>query len=441
MRILIVGALSWHPERMRSLCDCGHELWGLWSRSMAWDQGPYPETEGCIRPVEFGDAARTIRDENIECVYSLFQVYDRSLWAPAAPGVEHEIWTLLRGLLLERHRGAFDVPVVRHWGFDVLNLDLDVARALDGHIFCNREKLAYWAAPVREGGRQLDVVGECDVVEFLDGDRPKLEFMNDNFSEKLSDRDGEIHTVCIGRPFHLNYLELARQGIHLHIYGSKTMDLAWLIAADLSPRQARRNAGLLDRYLHIHEPLQPIRAGWSEVRRLKEQWVAEFSRYDAGWSYVGSPFPLTWRPLDDRAAIPNRIGTYMLAGLPIITDRKPGYYRYQELKRLDVAMELVDSDYTGLRTALESEIRTRQKSSKAREERASYSFDSSIESLVRTLQRACANYFSRSPVERTRFLSGDRRRLVDLRPRPPLLTFLRASMRMPGLKRALRIGE
>ena len=38
-------------------------------------------------------------------------------------------------------------------------------------------------------------------MAFQDGDRPKLEFMNDAFSPRLSERDGEIHTVCIGRPF------------------------------------------------------------------------------------------------------------------------------------------------------------------------------------------------------------------------------------------------
>src|SRR3990172_6297788 len=201
MRILLVGALSWNPERIRSLCERGHELWGLWSRSMAWDQGPYPVLDGCVRPVSLADAARTIRDERIECVYSLFQVYDRRLWAPSAPGVAHGICTLLRSLLVERERGVFDVPIVRHWGFDVHNMDLDVVRALDGHVFCNREKHAYWTAPRREGGSGLYVGGDCEVVEFLDGDRPKLELMNDRFAERLSDGDGEIHTVCIGRPF------------------------------------------------------------------------------------------------------------------------------------------------------------------------------------------------------------------------------------------------
>ena len=292
MRILLVGALAWNPERIRSLSEQGHVLWGLWSRSLAWDQGPYPALEGCVQPITLEDAARTIREEKIDCVYSLFQVYDRRLWAPASPGIEHGVWTILRTLLLERERGGFDAPVVRHWGSDVHDVDLDVARALDGHIFCNRAKLTYWTTPPRDGGCGLDVTGDGAVVEFLDGDRPKLEFMNDRFVERLSDEDGELHTVCVGRPVGIDCVALARRGIHLHVYCNSYDDAYRMIAPDLSPRDARREAALLGRYLHVHTSLQTLGGSWAEVRRTKERWVEEFSRYDAGWSYIGSPLSL-----------------------------------------------------------------------------------------------------------------------------------------------------
>jgi len=41
MNILLVGALSWNPERFISMCERGHKLYGLWTRTMAWEQGPY----------------------------------------------------------------------------------------------------------------------------------------------------------------------------------------------------------------------------------------------------------------------------------------------------------------------------------------------------------------------------------------------------------------
>jgi hypothetical protein len=201
MRILLVGALSWNPERLRSLSERGHRLWGLWSRSMAWDQGPYPATADCIAPITLEDAATAIRDLRIDCIYSLFQVYHRRLWGPTRAGIDHDVWTLLRTLLVERERGTFDVPIVRHWGFDVQHIDPVVTRAFDAHIFCNREKRTYWTTPIAQGGCGVDAFTQHSLVEFLDSDRPKLEFMNDDFSQRPSPHSGEIHTVCIGRPF------------------------------------------------------------------------------------------------------------------------------------------------------------------------------------------------------------------------------------------------
>jgi hypothetical protein len=168
---------------------------------MAWDQGPYAATADCIAPITLEGAAAAIRALRIDCIYSLFQVYHRRLWGPPAAGVEHDVWTLLRTLLVERERGKFDVPIVRHWGFDVQNMDPDITRALDAHIFCNHEKRAYWTAPVAQGGCGIDTFTDHDAVEFMDSDRPKLEFMNDDFSHPLSSHSGEIHTVCVGRPF------------------------------------------------------------------------------------------------------------------------------------------------------------------------------------------------------------------------------------------------
>lgn len=413
MNLLLVGALSWNPERIRSLHERGHRLWGLWSRSMAWDQGPYPALDGCVTSIALADAARTIRERSIDAVYSLYQVYDPRLWGAGAPGVEHDVWTILRALLSERQRGAFDAPIVRHWGFDVQNLAPDVVRSLDGHVFCNREKARYWTAPALEGGCGIDAFDGCETTACLDGDRPKLEFMNDAFSERLSDRSGEIHTVCIGRPFGIDYLAAARRGIHVHLYGNNYDDVWRTIARDLSIADAGRDARLLERYVHVHPSLQPSGAGWEDVRRAKSAWVREFSRYDAGWSYIDSP--LRWDPLDDRAAIPNRVSTYMLAGLPVISDTRPGFYRYDELVRLGVNVDL--TGYDGLRDRLDLEVRTRALSANAVRGRAGYSFDASIDALLATIGQARDAYLARAPRERVRFADGTRR-LIHLMTSP-----------------------
>jgi hypothetical protein len=410
VRILLVGALSWNPERVRSLCERGHELWGMWSRSMAWDQGPYGVVEDCVSQVDPREAAATISDCRIDCVYSLFQSYDPRLWGPPAPGVERDVWTLLRGLLDERRRGRFDAPIVRHWGFDVHNIDPDVSDALDGHIFCNREKLEYWSRPVADGGRGLDVFGDVAGHDFLDSDMPKLEFMHDAFADPLSDGDGEIHTVVAGRPFNVDLPAAARRGIHVHVYSNDVDDVHRTIAASLSVRTARREARLLDRYVHLHEPLQAVGSSWDEVREVKRRWVGEFSRYDAAWSYIGTP--LAWDPLDDRAAIPNRIGTYLLAGLPVIADRRPGFYRYEELGRRGVALDLIDSDYDSLKVRLESEAASRERRANARAVRDGYSFDATIDPLMGALERAGERYIAQDHSVRTRFESRGASRLI-----------------------------
>jgi hypothetical protein len=121
--------------------------------------------------------------------------------------------------------------------------------------------------------------------------------------------------------------------------------------------------------------------------------------------------------LDDRAAIPSRISTYLLAGLPVITDRRPGYFRYEELSRLGVNIDLVDGDYAGLRDRLTAEAGTRERAARAVAGREAYSFDAAIDPLLDALTRARADYFERSPADRTRFVEGGRPRVTYLKHR------------------------
>ena len=410
MKILLVGSLSWNPERFRSLHEGGHRLWGLWSRSMGWDQGPYPVLDGFVQEISLADAPRVVREQKIDCIYGLFQEYDPRLFAAATGAIEHDISTLLRVLLLERQRGAFDAPIVRHWGFDIHQLDPDVACALDAHIFCNREKFVYFTERASQGGAGLDFFRESEVIAFMDSDRPKGEFMNDDFAPRLSDSDREIHTVCIGRPFGIDYLAAARHGIHVHIYGNNYDDPFAAIARKVSKTGIGDEVTRLRSFVHVHSSLQTIGGNWSEVQRTKSRWVHEFSRYDAGWSYIGDPIP--WKLLENRAAIPNRLSTYVLAGIPIITDRRPGFYRYHEPRQLDVAIDL-DGDYGRLRERLESERRSRAGAANARRQRSGYSFEATIDPLVGVLERARTQYFARGHAVRSRFLTNKRRRIVS----------------------------
>ena len=250
------------------------------------------------------------------------------------------------------------------------------------------------------GGHGLDLFSSCDVVAFLDGDRPKHEFMNDDFSERLSEQTGEIHTVCIGRPFNIDYLALAQHGIHLHVYGNGFTDVSAMIVGDLMRRRASTDVGRVGEFVHLHPSLQPTGRSWPDVSRWKSQWVREFSQYDAGWSYIGAPY--AWKTLADRGAIPNRLSTYVLAGLPVISDRRPGCYRYNELTRLGVNIDLVDSNYEDLRARLAIEAACPDKRSNALSSRHEYSFDASIGPLVDVLEQVRQRYLDRPAAERRR---------------------------------------
>lgn len=55
----------------------------------------------------------------------------------------------------------------------------------------------------------------------MDGDMPKKDYFKDTFSPKLSEADGEVHTVCAGRLIGIRETSvkaLVRNRIHLHLY-------------------------------------------------------------------------------------------------------------------------------------------------------------------------------------------------------------------------------
>jgi hypothetical protein len=137
----------------------------------------------------------------------------------------------------------------------------------------------------------------------LDGDLPKAEWLLGEQSELLSAEDGELHTVIAGRPMGPPpevVGDLARAGIHVHVYGEKVhaQMRAWMTAS----RRAAPN------HLHLHSQVD------------QADWVTEFSRYDAGWLHDvrsdnrGDLHAATWDDLN----YPARMGTLAAAGVPMI---------------------------------------------------------------------------------------------------------------------------
>ena len=440
MNILLLGALSWNPERILALVRRGHRLFGLWSRTMTWEQGPYSFAEGLITDLDVESAIELLRDRTIDLIYSLFQVYDRRLWAREAPAGVEDFWLQLRRLVEGKSKGAFEAPIVRHWGFDVHNLDLELVRALDGQIFCNPQKLRYWTASRPEGGCELDLGCERQVIAFMDSDLPSREFMNERFSSKLSDRDGEIHTVCVGRPFGIDLVSAARHGIHIHIYGNEVDDVARIVSQGLRLSGYAR-LGIASRYIHLHSSLQPTGGSLAEIRATKAKWVEEFSRYDAGWSYVKRPLP--WPRLEDAAVIPNRHGTYLMAGLPIIIEPMPGFYRYDSLKQHGAAIDFRPDDYAVLAARLRERATLLEMTQNARSCRAQFTFDATIDALEDYFRRVLDRHRAVAKPQWLRATNpaSTTHGRVQLLTRPLSFTTLFEEKRIPGgLRSRLRFG-
>ena len=100
----------------------------------------------------------------------------------------------------------------------------------------------------------------------LDGDMPKKDYFKDTFSPKLSEADGEVHTVCAGRLIGIRETSvkaLVRNRIHLHLY----LENFFAAKEKLFVYFAEAYSG----YFHIHSHCSP------------DRWTEEFSKYDAAW--------------------------------------------------------------------------------------------------------------------------------------------------------------
>ncbi|HEU4573178.1 MAG TPA: hypothetical protein VFR93_10870, partial [Candidatus Limnocylindrales bacterium] len=121
--------------------------------------------------------------------------------------------------------------------------------------------------------------------------------------------DGDVHTVVPGRPIGLHsetVAELGAQGVHIHFYGDFTHG-QWRAWID-------RSRALAPRRLHLHPTVDAT------------GWVAELSRYDAGWLHVfrsrngGEIRRADWDDLN----LPARMATLAAAGLPMLQRSNEG---------------------------------------------------------------------------------------------------------------------
>lgn len=356
LKILLVGELAYNPERIYALEEAGHKLYGLWDTSPRFSfstVGPLPF--GHVDDVPMDGWRQRIREIQPDVIYAMLNFGS----VPFAYSVLQEcrdipfVWHFKEGPHLALRQGNFEKLI---WLY----------RHASGRIFLNEQ--------VREWFMQFlppsDVPTMC-----MDGDLPKQEAFKDCFSPKLSDMDGDVHTVVTGRMIGIDGKQLkwlADHNIHVHLYTENYFD-----------DRERENAGrykIAPRHFHVHPHVSA------------ENWTVELSRYDAGWLHCasGNNFGDMLLTCWDDFNIPARISTYAAAGLPVIVPDNSGHMSAVSDSLQTVGAGLFYSSYEELHDRLREEIASREHSANMRRNRKRFCFDYYVPRLNNLFHEAIA---------------------------------------------------
>ncbi|MEJ8769056.1 glycosyltransferase family 2 protein [Prevotella sp. HCN-7019] len=289
LKILIVGELAYNPERIYALEEAGNELYGLWvpEPSLSFSTvGPLPF--GHVEDIPHSNWRQRIREIKPDIIYGMLNcgaiqwVYDVVREFPEIPFA----WHYKEGPQLAMRCGLWSQLVWLYSHADV-------------KIYLNSVVKNWFGLFIKNDGLSI----------IMDGDLPKRDYFKLNFSPKLSKEDGEIHTVCAGRPIGLGEKAigtLVKNRIHVHLY----LENFHASREKLFNYYKNKYKG----YFHTH------------THCSAENWTKEFSKYDAAWLHCikshneGNLMKATWDDLN----IPARLNTYMAAGIPVILPKNTG---------------------------------------------------------------------------------------------------------------------
>ena len=354
LKILIVGELAYNPERIYALEEAGHKLYGLWDTSPRFSfstVGPIPF--GHIEDVPFDNWQQRIKEIKPDIIYAMLNFGSIPFaWSvlrqcPEIPFV----WHFKEGPHLAMRQGNFEKLI---WLY----------RHASGRIFLN-EQVKEWFMQFLPPSA---VPAMC-----MDGDLPKQNVFKDCFMPKLSDTDGEIHTVVTGRMIGINGSQLAwlaEHGIHVHLYTENYFD-----------DRERENMGrykIAPRHFHVHPHV------------AADRWTEELSRYDAGWLHCatsqnnGNILHACW----DDFNIPARISTYAAAGLPLIVPDNTGHIVATNAIAKATGTGIFYDNYETLERLLRKEIADRLHTSNMKRNRLLFSFDHYVPQLIQLFRDA-----------------------------------------------------
>lgn len=347
LKILLVGELSYNPERICALEEQGHQLYGLWIKNPTRVTTIGPLAFGNIIDVPYKDWKKRVKEIKPDIIYSLLN----DLSIPLA----HEVLSANLGIPFVWHfkEGPF---FSRSWG--LWSKLVDLYQKSDGQIYNNemtRDWFLQFLSPTNNNSHVLD------------GDLQKNTWFTEERSTRLSDKDGEIHVVVAGRPFGIseNHIgQMGKQKIHLHIYGNSFISRY--------EETLKKGKELAPNYLHLHDTCSP------------QCFVKEFSKYDAGFLHNfqsengGELLKASWNDIN----FPARMSTYGMAGLPmLIYDNEGHRVATQEfLEKYNMALKY--TSIAELHHCFKDKDKLRAISESVWSNREIFSFDYHVPSLI-----------------------------------------------------------
>ena len=309
LKILLVGELSFNPERILAFEERGHKLLGLWMKNPSIVNASGALPVGNIQQIPINNWQVEVSKIKPDIIYAQ-QDYRAVPFAhhvlvnnPGIPFVSH---------FKESPFHCRDNNMWRHL--------IDLYSISDGQI--------YTSLLMREWMQQY-LINSNKLSYILDGDMPKNDCFTIDQSELLSKKDGAIHTCIVGRPLGMNksdVLEIVKQKIHMHFYGN--------IFQNQSKPFFNEILSVAPSHVHLHETVNP------------ENWVKEFSQYDAGWLHHfqsnnnSELIKLNWHDLNT----PARMAQYAMAGIPMLLKNNKGHkVACQEILEKDDMVILYDS--------------------------------------------------------------------------------------------------
>jgi glycosyltransferase involved in cell wall biosynthesis len=348
LKILLVGELAYNPERVYAFEEAGHKLYGLWSKPeyCFCTVGPLPF--GNVEDIPYEDWQEKVKEIAPDIIYAQLNTGSIEL--------AHEVLNANTGIPFVWHFKEGPHGAMKQGLWDKL---VDLYTYSNGKMYLNDEIREWFEMFVPDQYKNTPTF-------ILDGDLPKINCFNDDFSEKYSASDGAIHTVVVGRIMGIAPAEmyiLAKNNVHLHVYNET------YISEDAVLSKFRKVA---PDHFHVEPHCSQFR------------WVKELSKYDAGWLHSfeclneNSLMRANWSDLN----IPARINTLAAAGIPMIQKRNSGHIVAMRNYVDKYGMNILYNDIIDLISQLQNKELLVGVEQNVRANRLKFTFDYHVPSII-----------------------------------------------------------